>query len=148
MKMFCCFCNVFSSCFITNSTSISFYACLCTCRFFSDYSLIPTMIFCFCNSIAWWKFSSTVRAIFITGISFLFTGSFLLISNFRVEVLCCIYANFFNFCIITNSAGISSFAFHYTGWNFCNYSTIPMIITVMYNYCCRSCWWQSVQWCG
>ena len=52
MKMFCCFCNVFCSCFITNSTSISFYACLYTCRFFSDYSVIPTMIFCFCNSIA------------------------------------------------------------------------------------------------
>ena len=52
MKMFCCFCNVFCFCLTTNATSIGLYACLCTCRFFSDYSLIPVMIFCFCNSIA------------------------------------------------------------------------------------------------
>ena len=52
MKMFCCFCNVFCFCLTTNATSIGLYACLCTCRFFSDYSLIPTMIFCFCNGIA------------------------------------------------------------------------------------------------
>ena len=52
MKMFCCFCNVFCFCLTTNATSIGLYAFLCTCRIFSDYSLIPVMIFCFCNSIA------------------------------------------------------------------------------------------------
>ena len=102
--MFSCCRDFFCFCSLTGCTSVGSDSCFCAGCFLSYPSRIPGM--CFLRYLlSCGKLRSTVPAVRISGVTFLYTGCFFCISYFYVLMLSC-YRDFFCFCNLTGCTGI------------------------------------------
>ena len=118
-----------SSCFSAAAYTAgkSCYAFFSTGRFFCNYSIIPSVIFCFSNSLTICKSLPAISTIFISCITGFTTGGCLFAPNFSMEMFgCFIYA--FRFCFTTKTTSKSFYTFFCTCRFFSDYSVIPAMI--------------------
>ena len=134
--MSCCL-DCFGFSIATDSAGKSFCAFLCAGRCCCDFSIIIAVIVCFGSRLTWWNFLTAIGTISITGITLIFTGSVLFITDFSMQMFCCFF-DCFSFSIATDSAGKSFYTRIFTGRACCNLTCIPVVIVCFDN---RLTWW-------